>query len=123
MAFGKAILHVIATSQVVGIKAGKGRHRVIAVWAVVVKNRVFIRSWSLKPHSWFYTFKKERIGQFHVGSRKFRIRAGFVRSRSLKDAVSRAYAEKYNTPSSRKFVRDMSRPRSRNTTTELVPLD
>jgi len=40
----------------------------------------------------------------------------------LKDAVDRAYLEKYRTPASLKYARDLGRPRSRATTTELVPL-
>ena len=45
-----------------------------------------------------------------------------TRSERIKDAVSRAYAEKYTTPASIKYVRDMSRKKSRDTTTELQPL-
>jgi hypothetical protein len=40
----------------------------------------------------------------------------------LKDAVSRAYLEKYSTPGSIKYARDLGRAKSRATTTELVPL-
>ena len=40
---------------------------------------------------------------------------------ALKEAVDRAYAEKYSTPSSMKYVRDLCKPKCRDTTTELVP--
>ncbi len=120
--FSKPILNTILKSQVIGIKAGKAPHRVIAVWAVAVKNRVFIRSWSHKERSWYHAFRKDRVGELHLGSRKIRIRPVFVRSEGLKDNVSNAYAEKYRTPGSVRFVRDMSGRKSRNTTTELVPL-
>lgn len=116
------ILNTIRKSPVIGIKAGKAPHRVIAVWAVVVKNRVFMRSWSHKERSWYHAFKKDRVGELHLGTRKIRIRPVFVRSGKLMDEVSKAYAEKYHTPGSAKFVKDMSRTRSRNTTTELAPL-
>jgi hypothetical protein len=43
-----------------------------------------------------------------------------TRSERLKDAVSRAYVEKYNTPGSIKYARDLGRAKSRATTTELV---
>jgi len=36
--------------------------------------------------------------------------------------VSEAYAVKYHTPGSVKYVRDLGREKSRATTTELVPL-
>ena len=117
-----SILSAIRKSQIIGIKAGKGRHRVIAVWAVVVKNRVFIRSWSLKKNSWYTAFRENPVGELHWGNRKVRIRPVFVRSESLKDKISAAYAEKYHTPGSRKFVKEMSRRKSRNTSTGLVPI-
>jgi hypothetical protein len=47
-----------------------------------------------------------------------------VRTKSdrLKDAVDRAYLEKYNTSASLKYARDLGGAKSRATTTELVPL-
>lgn len=119
--FPNSTLNTIRKSPVIGIKAGKGRHRVIAVWAVVVNNRVFIRSWSLKKNSWYTAFRENPVGELHMGNRKIRIRPVFVRSESLKDKISAAYAEKYHTPGSRRFVREMSRRKSRNTSTGLVP--
>ena len=57
-----------------------------------------------------------------VGTQEFRIRSIQTRSERLKDLVSAAYREKYNTPGSVQFVKDMSRKKSRDTTTELVPI-
>src|SRR5207244_11423578 len=57
-----------------------------------------------------------------VGARKIPVRAVRTRSERLKDAVDRAYLEKYNTPGSIKYARDLGRAKSRATTTELVPL-
>jgi hypothetical protein len=51
-----------------------------------------------------------------------RVRARFPRGDRLLDAVSEAYAVKYHTPGSVKYVRDLGREKSRATTTELVPL-
>lgn len=119
--FSKPLLTQIDRSMIIGIKAGRARHRVLPVWAVVVSNRVFVRSWSLKPTSWYFVFRRERVGELHVGNRALRVRPVFTRSERLKSAVSRAYAEKYHTPGSRRFVRDLSGKKSRDTTTELVP--
>jgi len=57
-----------------------------------------------------------------VGARKIPVRAARTRSEVLKDAVDRAYLEKYNTPGSLRYARDLGRAKSRATTTELVPL-
>ena len=105
-----------------GVRAGSEPHRFIGIWVVVVDGRVFVRSWSLKPRSWWRTFAAERRGAITIDGREIPVRAVQTRSEKLKDAVSRAYAEKYTTPASLKYVRDMSRKKSRDTTTELLPL-
>jgi hypothetical protein len=109
--------------KILGIRAGSEPHRFIGVWMVVVERRLFIRSWSLKPRSWYRTFLVDPIGAVTIGKREFRVRAVQTRSERLKDAVSAAYAAKYNTPASKKYVRDLSGAKSRGTTTELVPLN
>jgi len=95
---------------------------VIGIWAVVVEGRVFVRSWSLKPRSWWRTFLEDPYGRMFVGEREFPIRTIQTRSERLKDLVSQAYKEKYHTPGSVQYVKEMSRKKSRETTTELVPL-
>ena len=108
--------------QVVGIRAGTQPHRVIGIWMVVVEDRLFVRSWSLKPRSWFRTFLEEPRGTVTVDGREIPVRAVFTKSERLKDAVSRAYLEKYHTPGSLKYARDLGGAKSRATTTELVPI-
>lgn len=121
--FPGKILAAIREDKILGIRAGTKPHRIIGIWSVVVEGRVFARSWSLKPHSWFRTFLEDPQGIIQVGKRRIRVRAIQTRSERLKDAVSQAYREKYNTPGSVKYVSDMARTKSRNTTTELVPWD
>jgi hypothetical protein len=104
------------------VRAGSEPHKFIGIWMVVVDGRVFVRSWSLKPRSWWRTFAKERRGAISIDGREIPVRALQTRSERIKDAVSKAYAEKYITPASVKYVRDMSRKNSRDTTTELMPL-
>ena len=119
--FAPATLQSIRDAQVIGIRAGSEPHRFIAIWTVVADDRVFVRSWSLKPRSWFRAFLKEPRGVMTVRDREIPVRAVFTKSERLKDAVSRAYLEKYDTPGSLRFARDLGRPKSRATTTELVP--
>ena len=108
--------------KILGIRAGAPPHRFIGVWMVVVEGRLFIRSWSLKPRSWYRTFLVDPVGAITIGKRELPVRAVQTRSERLKDAVSKAYATKYHTPASKKYVRDLSGATSRGTTTELVPL-
>ena len=121
--FTDDILATIQKEKILGIRAGKeSTHRVIGIWAVVVEGRVFVRSWSMKPRSWWRIFLEDRYGSMFVGGQEFAIRTIQARSERLKDLVSQAYKEKYNTPGSIQYVKDMSRRKSRDTTTELVPI-
>lgn len=119
--FSPDALAVIRREKILGIRAGSGStHRVIGIWVVVVEGRVFVRSWSLRPRSWWRTFLEDPYGVIVVDGREIPIRAIQTRSERLKDLVSAAYKEKYNTPGSVQYVKDMSKKRSRDTTTELV---
>jgi len=120
--FTADILATIRKDKILGIRAGSEPHRVIGIWAVVVEGRIFVRSWSMKPRSWWRTFLIDPYGSMFVGEREIPIRAVHTRSERLKDLVSMTYKEKYHTPGSVQFVKDMSRKKSRDTTTELVPL-
>ncbi len=120
--FPKKILESIRDEKILGIRAGAKPHRVIGIWAVVVEGRVFVRSWSLKPRSWYRTFLEEPRGIIVVNGRNIPVRPVRTRSARLKDAVTRAYAEKYNTPGSLYFVKGFAHKKRKDTTTELVPL-
>lgn len=123
--FSEEVLSTIQQDRILGIRAGSdGKHRVIGIWAVVVEGRVFVRSWSMKPRSWWRTFLEDPHGEIFVAKRKrgIKIRTVQTRSEKIKDKVSAAYKEKYNTPGSIGYVEDMSRSPSRDTTTELMPV-
>ena len=119
--FLKDIVAAIRDGKILGIRAGSKPHRVIGIWAVVVENRVFVRSWSQKPRSWYRTFLEEPRGVIVVNDREIPVRAVFTKSERLKTAVDRAYRQKFNTPGSIHFVRGFAHKKRRDTTTELVP--
>src|SRR6266446_2595592 len=118
----KEIVAAIRDGKILGIRAGTKPHRVIGIWAVVVEGRVFVRSYTLKPRSWWRTFREEPRGIIEVHGREIKVRAVFTRSERLKKAVDRAYREKYNTPGSLIFVKGFRLKKRRDTTTELLPL-
>lgn len=121
--FTADILASIHKEKILGIRAGKySTHRIIGIWVVVVEGRIFVRSWSLKPRSWWRTFLEDPYGSAFIGEQEISIRTVQTRSERLKDLVSQAYQEKYNTPGSLQYVKDMSRRKSKDTTTELVPI-
>jgi hypothetical protein len=116
------VVRAIDASKILGIRAGaRPDHRFTGVWPVVVGGRVFVRSWTLKPGGWYRTFLDDPLGTIQVGDRQIRVRARQVRSERLRDAVEDAYAAKYNTPGSRKYVRGFRTARRREATMEFVP--
>ena len=119
--FDRDVLAAIRDGKMLAIRAGTAPHRFIGIWAVVVEGRVFVRSWSLKPRSWYRTFLEEPHGAIQVAGQEIAVHAVRTSSERFKDAVDRAYIEKYHTPGSIKYARDLGRAKSRATTTELVP--
>jgi len=120
--FPKTVVEAIRDGKILGIRTGAKPHRIIGIWAVVVEGRVFVRSYSLKPRSWWRTFQKEPRGIIEVNGKQIKVRPVFTRSERLKKLVDRAYAEKFPTPGSRVFVEGFKEKKRRDTTTELVPL-
>lgn len=120
--FSRTILQEIHEAKILGIRAGTKPHRIIGIWAVVIEGRVFVRSYSLKPRSWYRTFIEEPRGIIEVNGKQLKVRPVFTRSERLKKLVDRAYAEKFPTPGARVFVTGFRKKERRDTTTELVPL-
>jgi hypothetical protein len=120
--FSRPIVAAVDESKILGIRAGaRSDHRFIGIWAVVVGGRVYVRSWTKKPGGWYRTFLDDPLGAIQVGEHQVRIRAVRARGERIRDAVERAYAKKYPTPGSVKFVRGFRSPSRRETTMELLP--
>src|SRR6476660_513542 len=65
--FPDEIVAAIRDGKILGIRAGTEPHRFIGIWAVVVEGRVFVRSWGIKPRSWYRTFLVEPEGAIRGG--------------------------------------------------------
>lgn len=117
--FSADIVAKLHAGKILRIRAGTGDHRFIGIWVVVVKDRVFIRSWSVKPDGWYRTFLAEPHGAIRIGDREIPVIAVPIREKRILDAIDRAYLEKYSTPGSIKYARDLGSPQSRAATVEL----
>ncbi len=120
--FSESVLATIAGSKIIGIRAGTEPHRFTGVWVVVVRRRVFVRSWNDKAHGWHRVFREEPRGAIQLSAREIAVRARNTKGERLLGAIDHAYGEKYNTKASQKWVRGFASSRRRMTTTELVPL-
>ena len=94
----------LAKAKILGVRAGT-EHRYTGVWVVVVEGRVFVRSWNDKPTGWYRSFQAQPLGSIQLAGREIAIRARQLRGELLRDAVTRAYARKYDTKASEKWVR------------------
>ena len=119
--FSKDVLVALRTSKILGLRAGTQPHRFIGVWVVVVKDRVFVRSWNNKPQGWYQAFRKEPYGHIQIAGQELAVRARKASGKHLLDAIDLAYREKYPTPGSRKYVEGFARAERRATTIELLP--
>jgi hypothetical protein len=118
--FADTIVEALRSAKILGVRAGT-EHRYTGVWVVVVDGRVFVRSWNDKPTGWFRAFRKQPAGTIQVGGLEIPVRARLVRSTRIRDAVTVAFGEKYNTKASRKWVEGFSEPLRALTTLEFVP--
>lgn len=119
--FSGTELQALERAKILGVRAGS-EHRYTGVWVVVVDGRVFVRSWNDKPSGWYRAFRAEPVGSIQVEGRELRVRAKLTRSERLRHAVSDAYAEKYNTKASEKWVNGFREETRELTTLELVPV-
>jgi hypothetical protein len=119
--FPAHVVHALDASKALRIRAGSEPHRFIGIWVVVARGRVFVRSWELTATGWYRTLRREPAGAIQVGTRTLPIAARVIRSESVLRAVDEAYAAKYSTPGSVRYVRGFRRGRRRASTTELLP--
>lgn len=118
--FPPRVLSLLMDSRTLGIRAGS-EHRFTGIWFVVVAGRLFVRPWNDKPTGWRRALLRERRGAITLSKREIPIRARPSRGEGLFDAVDAAYAEKYDTKASQKWVQGFALPTRRKNTTELLP--
>lgn len=119
--FTRPVITALDASKIIGLRAGLAPHRFVGVWVVVVDGRAFVRPWFNKPDGWYRAFLEEERGVLQVGERQLPIRVARGRGERLLDSIDAAYAAKYPTPASRKWVRGFATPRRRATTLEITP--
>ena len=110
----------LRASRMLGIRAGH-EHRFTGIWFVVVGGRVFVKPWNDGAEGWRQAFRKDPRGAISVGSKEIRVRARPVRGTKIHEAIDAAYAGKYSTKASQKWVRGFRTAKRRRTTVELLP--
>lgn len=114
------VVELLRKAKILGVRSGT-THRYTGVWVVVVDDRVFARSWNDKPTGWFQAFRKEPTGTIQTGDIEIPVKGKLVRSARIRDAVTAAFAEKYPTKGSKKWVDGFAEPSRVVNTIEFVP--
>jgi hypothetical protein len=118
--FADTVVEALRNAKILGVRAGT-EHRYTGVWVVVVEGRIFARSWNNKPTGWYRAFRKQPSGTIQAGGLEIPVRAKLAYGSRIRDAVTMAFAEKYNTKASRKWVEGFAEPARALTTIEFVP--
>ena len=120
LTFSNDLVAAFQKAKILGVRAGT-EHRYTGVWVVVVKRRVFARSWNDKPTGWYRAFKQTHGGTVQLADLELPVNAKIVRSKTMCDAVTNAFAEKYNTKASLKWVEGFADPVRLVNTIEFTP--
>lgn len=118
--FSRPVLAALDAAKILGVRSGTG-HKFTGVWPVVVDGRLYARSWGVSRDGWYHAFLENANGAIQIGDREIRVRAVPAKSERVRDKVEAAYASKFTTPASRKWVRGFKSPRRRGATVEFVP--
>ena len=124
--FPRRLVSRLDESGILRIRAGdEAAHRFLGIWVVVVNGRVFVRPWNDEQTGWRQAFLADPGHRGAIRLEKdgpdIPVRARPARGERLYDAVDAAYAAKYVTNASQKWVRGFRTPQRRKTTTELLP--
>ena len=109
--FPPRFLALLNASRMLGIRAGTEPHRFTGIWFVMVDKRLFVRPWYDKPGGWHQAFLRDPSGAILVSNREIPVRSQKARGERLHYAVDAAYAAKYDTKASKKWVRGFALPR------------
>jgi hypothetical protein len=118
--FAARSLEALAEARMVRVRSGR-QHRFTGIWVVVVRGRVFARSWNDKPTGWRAAFRENPRGAIRWAARAIAVRVRPIRGERLLDEIERAYVHKYDTPANRKWVRGFRVAWRRETTVEFLP--
>ena len=122
MALHPDIIHFVENNSLIGLKAGNERPDFLEIWMVVVKGRVFARSWAMSERSWYTTFLKNKEGFIKCGDWVSAIN-GIVPLDlpELGEEINKAYIKKYDFGANSVYVQEIIEKNRMDKTMEFVP--
>lgn len=122
--FPNAFLKCINETQITGVRAGKGREKFTGIWMVVVKDRIFGRSYYLSERSWYTALLKGDNGDIKCGKEILPVKGLKPRDiNTITKAINKAYKKKYLVKAyNKKWVDGLCEPERVARTMEFVPV-
>jgi hypothetical protein len=121
--FSKAFLKCINETQIPSVRAGKGREKFTGIWMVVVKDRIFARSYNLSDRSWYTTLLNGDNGDIKCGKEIIPVKSlkpGDIKT--ITKAINKAYEKKYLVKAyNKKWVDGLCEPERVARTMEFIP--
>jgi hypothetical protein len=94
--FSTAFLKCINDTQITSVRAGKGRDKFTGIWMVVVKDRIFGRSYSGAERSWYTALLNGDDGDIKCGKEIIPVKGLKPADiNTITKAINKAYEKKY----------------------------
>jgi len=122
--FSKAFLKCITETQITSVRAGEGREKFTGIWMVVVKDRIFGRSYYGAERSWYTALLNGDHGDIKCGKEIIPVKG--LKSRDINtitSAINKAYEKKYLIKTyNKKWVDGLCEPERVARTMEFIPV-
>lgn len=121
--FSKALLKCITETQITSLRVGEGRDKFTGIWMVVVKGRIFGRSYYGAERSWYTAFLKDNKGDIKCGKEIIPVKGVKPQDiKSITKAINQGYERKYLVKAyNKKWVDGLCEPERVNRTMEFLP--
>src|SRR5262245_11880292 len=94
--FSKAFLECISETQITSVRIGKGRDKFTGIWMVVVKDRIFGRSYYGAERSWYSALLNGDDGDIKCAKEVVPIKGKKPADLdTINKAINKAYEKKY----------------------------
>ena len=122
--FSKAFLKCINETQNTSVRTGKDREKFTGIWMVVVKDRIFGRSYYGAERSWYTALLSGDTGDIRCGKEIIPIKGSKPADMtSITEAINKAYEKKYLVKHyNKKWVNGLAEPERVARTMEFIPL-
>jgi hypothetical protein len=122
--FSKAFLKCISGTQITSVRAGKGREKFTGIWMVVVKDRIFARSYQLSERSWYTALLNGDTGDIKCLKEIVSVKG--LKPEDIDNvtaAINKAYEKKYLVKAyNKKWVDGLAQAERVARTMEFIPL-